>query len=390
MVRILRVIHSLNPKVGGPPEGILQITPILEKYGIETSVICLDDSKSKWLNNKPYKVFALGKGFLKYGFQFSLVSKIKSIVSGYDLIIIHGLWQYHSLATFLALRKLRKKYFIFTHGMLDPWFEKKYPLKHLKKKLYWNLFESKIIKGSEAVFFTSKNEEIISRSWFKNIKIKKEIINYGISTPPQDKKRLKKVFIEKYPFLKQKNVILFLSRIDFKKGIVLLIEAFGEINLKFPKLFLVIAGPYSNSSKLVLKLKYLIKKYNIEKKVIFTGMLEGDLKWGAFYSSDFYCLPSHSENFGIVVAEALGCGSLISISNKVNIFEEIENAKAGLIFNDTKNDTVSVLKEWLKLDKEEKISMRQNARDLFNKKFNLTNNASKFANKLFYYLENKS
>ena len=111
MLKILRVIHSLNPKVGGPPEGILQITPILKEYGIETSVICLDDSKSKWLNNKQYKVFALGEGFLKYGFQFGLVSKIKSIANNYDLIIIHGLWQYHSLATFLALRKLNKKYF---------------------------------------------------------------------------------------------------------------------------------------------------------------------------------------------------------------------------------------------------------------------------------------
>ena len=101
-------------------------------------------------------------------------------------------------------------------------------------------------------------------------------------------------------------------------------------------------------------------------------------------------MPSHSENFGIVVTEALGCGSLVSISNKVNIFEEIENAKAGLIFNDTKNDTVRVINQWLELDKEEKINIRKNARILFDKKFNLTNNASKFANKLNNYFENKN
>lgn len=390
MVRILRVIHSLNPKVGGPPEGILQITPILKKYGIETSVICLDDSQSKWLENKPYKVFALGEGFLKYGFQFKLISKIRSIASNYDLIIIHGLWQYHSLATFLALRTLKKKYFIFTHGMLDPWFEKRYPFKNFKKKIYWKLFESKVIKASKAVFFTSKNEEITSRNWFKNIKIKKEIINYGISSPPKDIKRLKKLFNKKFPFLYDKNVILFLSRLDYKKGIDLLVEAFGEINIEYPDLFLVIAGPDSKNFRLVSKLEYLIKKYNIQQKVIFTGMLEGDLKWGAFYSADFYCLPSHSENFGIVVAEALACGSLISISNKVNIYEEIENAKAGLIFNDTKNDTVRVLKDLLELEDLERINIKKKARILFDRKFNLANNASKFANKLNHYLENKN
>ena len=335
MIKILRVIHSLNPKVGGPPEGILQLTPILDSYGISTTVVCLDNPKSKWLKDKPYKVIALGKGFFQYGFQFGLVSKLSKLFLNYDLIIIHGIWQYHSLATFLH-QKIRKKYFIFTHGMLDPWFEKKYPLKHLKKKIYWNLFESKVIKGAEAVFFTSKQEELISRKWFDNLNVSKEIINYGITSPPQDKKRLSEIFINQFPILKDKNIILFLSRIDYKKGIDILVESFGEINLKYPKLFLVIAGPYLKNSKIFSKLKYIIKKYDIENKVIFTGMLEGDLKWGAYYSSDFFCLPSHSENFGIVVAEALGCGGLIGISNKVNIYKEIYNADAGLIFNDKK------------------------------------------------------
>lgn len=389
MIKVLRVIHSLNPRVGGPPEGIIQSSPILSKYGIETTVICLDNPKSKWLNNKPFKVIALGKGFLNYGFQFGLVSKISNIASNYDLIIIHGLWQYHSLATFLAIRKLKRKYFILTHGMLDPWFQKKYPLKHLKKKLYWNLVESRIIKGSEAVFFTSKKEELVSRAWFKNLEAKKEIINYGIAKPPQKKEKLKKIFSKRFPILNDKKIILFLSRVDNKKGIDLLIEAFGEIHENHPKLFLVIAGPYSQNNKLVFRLKKIIKKYNIENKVIFTGMLEGDMKWGAYYSSAFYCLPSHSENFGIVVAEALGCGGLIGISNKVNIYEEIEKAKAGLIFNDTKDGTVKVLKEWLKLNKEEKLTIRKNARLLFEKKYNFLNNTYKFVSKLKNYLEDE-
>ena len=160
---------------------------------------------------------------------------------------------------------------------------------------------------------------------------------------------------------------------------------FGEIHEYDPKLFLVIAGPYSETNKLVLKLKKIIKKYNINKKVLFTGMLEGDIKWGAYYSSDFYCLPSHSENFGIVVAEALGCGVLIGISNKVNIYEEIENANAGLIFND--KSQLQVLGEWLKLNKEEKLNIRMNARSLFEKKYNFLNNTNKFLRKLKYYLQ---
>ena len=100
-------------------------------------------------------------------------------------------------------------------------------------------------------------------------------------------------------------------------------------------------------------------------------------------------MPSHSENFGIVVAEALGCGSLISISNKVNIFEEIENSNAGLIFDDTKKDTIRVLKELLALSEEDKINIKKNARSLFDKKFNLLNTADHFVDKLREYLDDK-
>ena len=84
MVKLLRVIHSLNPEVGGPPEGILQISPVLEKYGIKTTVACLDNPNSEWLENKPYEIIAFGKGFLNYGFQFGLVSKLSSLFTSYN------------------------------------------------------------------------------------------------------------------------------------------------------------------------------------------------------------------------------------------------------------------------------------------------------------------
>ena len=97
-------------------------------------------------------------------------------------------------------------------------------------------------------------------------------------------------------------------------------------------------------------------------------------------------MPSHSENFGIVVAEALACGSLIGISNKVNIYEEIAFANAGLIFNDTKDETIKVIKKWLNLSEDERLIIRKNARLLFNKKFNLLSNANIFVSKLNDYL----
>ena len=386
MVKLLRVIHSLNPEVGGPPEGILQISPVLEKYGIKTTVACLDNPNSEWLENKPYEIIAFGKGFLNYGFQFGLVSKLSSLFKDFDLIIIHGLWQYHSFATFLALRNMNKRYFLFTHGMLDPWFKEKYPLKHLKKLIYWKIIESKVVKGSEAIFFTSNKEEYLSKSWFNNLKTNKKVINYGISKSHQDSSKLIQVFKKKFPEVKNKKIILFLSRIDYKKGIDILVKAFGRISHKYPNHILVVAGPPAKNNELNNKIKKLIYSYNLKDKVLFTGMLKGELKWGAYYSSDIYCLPSHSENFGIVVAEALSCGCLLGISNKVNIYDEIKNANAGFVFENSESELIRILEKMLKLSNSEKSKMKENAVNLFDKKFNLLNNANIFANTLSEYI----
>ncbi len=385
MLKLLRVIHSINPEVGGPPEGILQISPLLSSYGIETTVACLDEPDSEWLINKPYKVISLGKGFLNYGFQFGLVQKLTSLAKNYDLVIIHGLWQYHSLATFLALKRIKKKYFLFTHGMLDPWFKKKYPLKHIKKLIYWTIFERNVAKGAEAIFFTSIQEEYLSKNWFKNIKIDKKFINYGINRKPENPEKFKKVFLKRFPYLNNKKIILFLSRIDYKKGIDILIEAFGKISHEYPELVLVVAGPFSKDYQLRQKLNTLINIFRIKDKVIFTGMLKNEMKWGAYYSSDIFCLPSHSENFGIVVAEALSCGCLVGISDKVNIYQEIKKANAGVILKDTTEDIIKALDRMLNLSNDDKAEMKKNALTLFDDKFNLLNTVNIFVKILKEY-----
>eukprot|EP01038_Epipyxis_sp_PR26KG_P002792 gene2792-3964_t len=76
-------------------------------------------------------------------------------------------------------------------------------------------------------------------------------------------------------------------------------------------------------------------------------MLRGEQKWGAFYSSEAYLLPSHQENFGIAVAEALGCGLPVLISDKVNIWREIDQARAGMVETDTVDGTERSLRHWL-------------------------------------------
>ena len=98
-------------------------------------------------------------------------------------------------------------------------------------------------------------------------------------------------------------------------------------------------------------------------------MLQGDLKWGAFHSADAFCLPSHQENFGIAVVEALACGKPVLISDKVNIWREIVQDGAGLVAPDTLAGTVDTLQRWLALTPAEMAAMRVAAQRSFRHRF---------------------
>jgi hypothetical protein len=129
----------------------------------------------------------------------------------------------------------------------------------------------------------------------------------------------------------------------------------------------VIAGP--SQHKYQEKLQVLAQRLGIADRITWTGMLQGDMKWGAFYASEAYVLSSHQENFGIAVAEALGCGVPVLISDKVNIWREIEADGAGIVNQDTLAGTKESLKHWLALDETARQQMGANAKRCFEERF---------------------
>lgn len=366
-MKILHIIPSVNPKGGGPMEGIRQRGLRLIEMGHQVEVVTLDDLANDFVASYGLTVFALGP--TKGGYQFNpkLVPWLHMNARGYDAIIVNGLWQYHSFAAWRVLSKMKVPYFVFTHGMLDPWFKRTYPLKHLKKWLYWPLAEYRLLRDARAVFFTCEEEKILARQSFWLYKVREEVVSYGTKTPPNNRVTLAETFYTQYPALREKRVFLFLSRIQEKKGCDLLIEAFAEVAGSDPKLHLVMAGPYQK--KYQGKLQALAERSGIADRITWTGMLQGDMKWGAFYSSEAYVLSSHQENFGIAVAEALGCGIPVLISDKVNIWREIEADGAGIVNPDTIAGTKESLKRWLALDENACQQMGLNAKRCFEERF---------------------
>lgn len=369
MLKILRVISTVNPQAGGPINGLLNSTELLITKGHLVEVLALDDPESSWIETFRYPVHTFkGKlASLQYNRQFSMW--LSEHVTDYDVVIIHGLWQYHSYKTAQKCVEFNVPYVSFVHGMLDPWFNRENRLKQLKKSLYWAFFERHNINNASKVLFTSNEEQSLARLSFKPYAANEQVVAYGSQLPEMSEEEVKAYFFKQHPFVKGKRFALFLSRVHPKKGIDLLIEAIAKFTELPSDFVLVIAGPVSDAYK--KQLTDLSNKLGVSGKILWVGMLQGDDKWGAFYAADVFILPSHQENFGIVVAEALSTGTPVLISNKVNIWREIKASGAGFVENDSVTGASQLLTKWFALSEAGKEAMQKNALVCYDKHFSI-------------------
>jgi glycosyltransferase involved in cell wall biosynthesis len=130
------------------------------------------------------------------------------------------------------------------------------------------------------------------------------------------------------------------------------------------------------------ELRAQASRLGIADRVHWTGTLRGDAKWGAFYCAEGFILPSHQENFGIAVADALACGTIPLISDKVNIAGDVEADGAAIVDTDTREGTVRLIERFLALSDEERETMRQKARTCYEDRYALRNAAQEVYNAL--------
>lgn len=380
----------MNPKGGGPAQGIRNSIPEMKKLGVENEVVCFDDSQADYLEKDDFVIHTLGKAKTALGYNKKLIPFLLENFHCFDAVVIHGLWMFHSYATLNAWKKYKNankifpKLFVMPHGMLDPYFQKakERKLKAIRNWFYWKLIENKVINDADGILFTCEEELRLAREPFCPYKPKRELnIGYGIQPPPAFSEKMTIAFAEKVPAWNGKPFILFLSRIHQKKGVDLLIKAYNKLQTDttsplrragegLPQL--VIAG--SLESNYAKDMQNLTEN---NKNILFAGMLSGDNKWGAFYNCKCFVLPSHQENFGIAIVEAMACRKPVLITNKVNIWREIESEGGGLIANDTEEEIYKQLKKFLSLSEKEKTEMGENAFFAYQKHFSIEKAAEK-------------
>lgn len=381
-MNILRVIPSMDPKQGGPCQGIRNSIPAQEKLGVYNEVLSFDDPSSEFLDKDHFKINAIGPAKGPYSYCSGLNTWLNKNLLRFDAVIIHGLWQYHSYGTYKAWKYFRKDnkktppVYVMPHGMLDPYFQKAKSrrLKAIRNWVFWKVVEGHVLNEVSGVLFTCKEELLLARETFRPYHPNAELnVGYGIQPPPAYKKEHRNSFLDLCPEIEGKPYWLYLSRIHPKKGVDMLIRAYLKLLKKQPDIpALVIAGPgletvYGN----------FLTKIGQHKKIHFLGMLQGNAKWGAFYGCRAFILPSHQENFGIAVVEAMACKKPVLISDKVNIWREIRDGNGGLICEDTVEGTFKMLKEYDSLSELDQLELGENSHKIYQYNYEIEQAAAK-------------
>ncbi|NCN53227.1 glycosyltransferase [Candidatus Wolfebacteria bacterium] len=382
-MKILRVTSSYFPayRYGGPIKIDYELDKWLVKKGVEVTEYTTNIDGPRDLNvptNQPINIDGITVIYFKSSFPRAwfysryLHKALAKHTKDFDLIHITSVFLSVSTLGAYYAKKFNKPYIISPLGsLMEILLKKKSPM---KKKIYISLIEKRNLRDAAAIHFNVEAEkDEYSKLGFP---LKRAIILPNGLDPSDFSSRVEPgSFRKKFNIAKDQHVILFLSRLDWKKGLDTLIPAFNKVAEQQPKAILVLAGGDDEGYK--KEIEKLIDKYNLKEKVIFTGMIVGDDKTGAFQDSDVFVLPSYSDTFGMVVLEAMYFGLPVVITENVGIAPAIARASAGLVIKKDINELAEAILKILKNPDLAK-KMGEAGRQLVRKEFSWSQIAEKF------------
>ncbi len=349
-MKILYVVATLSLEDGGPTKACLEMSAAMAKRGHRVRVFTTnaDGPRDTWVPNERVPA-PLGVDIRCFQVQFPrswrasfpMAEALRAEVRDYDLVVINSLYLFHNWVAGKACREQGVPYIIRPHGTLDPVIRAR---KRVRKWLLERLYEEANLSAAAGVHYTSEDERRLAEPFAYGSQ--GFVVPLGIRSAECSADPPPGLLRKRFPELKDKRILLFLSRINFKKGLDLLVPAFADALTGYSDAHLVLAGP--DNEGYGQEVRRLIRQHAIESRVTLTGHLEGDLKASAFREAEAFVLPSYGENFGISVIEAAASGVPVLISDRVNIHDGVTAARAGLVVPCDKGRIAEAMREFLR------------------------------------------
>jgi glycosyltransferase involved in cell wall biosynthesis len=328
---VLHVIPAVAQRYGGPSHAVVGMGQALPGQGVSVLIATTDadgphrlpvahGSTLNW-HGVP-AVFFPCQWSEAFKYSGQLARWLDHHVADYDLVHIHAVFSHACLAAAGASRRSRVPYVVRPLGTLDPWSLKQKPV---RKQLLWHAGVKRMLNGAAAIHYTTAAEQTLAEGALglrRGVVIPLGVDEELFARPPASE--------EDRPFGAAPYVLV-VGRLHPKKRLELLVDVFLELTstTEFRQWRLVVAG--DGDVGYVAGLKRLVRQRGGEEKILFPGWLGGIDKARALRGAALLALLSSQENFGIVVAEALACGTPVLVSCHVNLADEISTANAGWV-----------------------------------------------------------
>jgi glycosyltransferase involved in cell wall biosynthesis len=337
-MKVLHVIPNLAARTGGPPVAVIESARALARVGVTSTIVATDMAEAAsarshhraTLADLPdgadqldVRLFA-ARWPKRLAFSPELHRGLAAEARQCDVVHIHSLFLFPQFTAWRAARRAGVPYVVSPRGALDPHLRRR---GRAVKTIANALWQRAMLEGASALHVTSAEEERLVADVAPAVP--RSVVPNGIdcaafeSLPPAAELR------DRFLGGAGGPVVMFLGRLSHKKGLDALVRAFARVRSLVPDARLAIVGP--DDEGLTPALQAIAEREGVAGAVTFTGMLRGRDRLAALAAADVWTLPSHSENFGIAVAEALAAGRAVVVSPGVNIAPEIAAAGAGVV-----------------------------------------------------------
>lgn len=359
-MNILHVIRDMSPETGGPVTAIRGLAEAQAAYGHKVRIASTDYGMitGTEIPGVNIELFACKQSHWRYSSAFG--ESLPTYIQVADIVHLHMLWEYPTWKAARLCLQLKKPYIIRPCGMLDRWSLRQ---SSFKKSLYLKIMLNGIFARASGFHFTSLGEKNHSPQ-FGEVD-KSFVVPLGV-LELLPKNIEKNILFAEYPHVIEKRLILFLSRIHYKKRPEIAIKAFAKMQEGISDVLLVMAGPCDE--KYLQKLKSLCLELHIQDKVIFTGMLDHSEVIQMLSIADIFILPSYQENFGIAVVEAMAAGCPVIVSDKIDLASEIDKYGAGISCPADTESFATAMSELL-LNPDRLVVMSNNGKQLVSEKY---------------------
>ncbi len=331
-MRVLHVIAGLAPRYGGPSQACRDMAGAVARRGHAVSIYTTNLDGPTVLDvptDRPVEEDGVALRYFPiqaprfWGTSWPLAEGLKRAIPEHDVVHIHSLYLFHDWAAGRLCRAAGVPYLVRPHGTLDPFIHRRH---RLRKALMEAVFQNRVLRQAAAIHYTTEEEMRLAAPYARGAP--GAVVPNGLDVADYDDLPPPGTFRARHPEIGDRTIVLFFGRLNFKKGLDVLARAYGAIARARDDVHLVLAGPDDDMRD---KAEAWLTAEGVRDRATFTGMLLGDEKLALLADSDLFVLPSYSENFGIAVVESMACRLPVLISDKVNIWREVEAAGAGRV-----------------------------------------------------------